>query len=234
MNERELSKRLAIVASYLPKKAFFADIGSDHAYLPVVVCSQDHAAKAIAGEINEGPFQSAKKQVEKQSLEEQIEVIKGDGLSVITNQPIKQLIIAGMGGGLIRTILDNGKDKLTTVDRIIVQPNVDAELVRIWFDQHDYVLTAEEIIKEDGHIYEILVADRQASSNPYQDKNKEYLFGPFLIREKNAAFIEKWESEQKKRERIIAQMQQAVDLDQEKIDRLKKEIVQIEEVLGGE
>lgn len=233
MNGKVLSKRLHTVAMYVPKNAFFADIGSDHAYLPCYICSIDSTANAIAGEINDGPFQSAKEHVEALKLTNQIAVVKGNGLEVIKNHSVRQIVIAGMGGSLIRSILDSGADLLTTVERIIVQPNVDAHLVREWFSQRRFQLVAEEIIKEDGHIYEILVADSGNGLAIYTDTEKEMLFGPFLLREKNNAFIEKWLQEKAKRLAVIEQMKQAKNVDYEKIAFFKKEVEEIEEVLQG-
>jgi len=232
MNNKVLSDRLKMVAMYLPKHAYFADIGSDHAYLPCYICSVDPTATSIAGEINEGPFQSAKKHVKALDLENNIKVVKGDGLEVITNYSVRQIVIAGMGGGLIRSILDNGKDKLKKIERIIVQPNVDAHLVREWFVQHRFQLVAEQIIKEDGHIYEILVADNSMDKpNVFLDKQEEILFGPYLLREKNTAFTEKWQLEKNNRLRVIDQMQQAKKVDYEKLEHFKQEVKLIEEVL---
>ncbi|WP_117169201.1 tRNA (adenine(22)-N(1))-methyltransferase [Paraliobacillus sediminis] len=233
MNEKLLSNRLHMVARYLPAKAYFADIGSDHAYLPCYVCSIDPTAFAIAGEINEGPFQSAKNQVKALNLTSQIEVVKGNGLEVIGNYPVRQIVIAGMGGGLIRSILDSGKDKLSKIERIIAQPNVDAHLVREWFSTHHFQLVSEQIVKEDGHIYEILIADNGDGLIGYQDLGKELLFGPHLLREKNEAFIEKWESEKNKRLRVIEQMKQARNINFEKIASFKQEVKEIEEVIEG-
>lgn len=234
MNERILSKRLRQIANYLPEKANFADIGSDHAYLPCFVCSQDKNATAIAGEINEGPYRSAERNVAALHLTDQVKVIKGDGLAVLHNQDVDQVVIAGMGGTLIRTILMQGKDKLTNVQRIIAQPNVDAYAVRDWFYNNNYHLIAEEIIKEDGHIYEILIADKEVTAPIYDEKQlmASLLFGPYLLKENSAVFQEKWASEKSKLERVVKQMHQAKEIDYEKIKQFQYEIEMIEEVLG--
>lgn len=83
MNEEQLSKRLEKVASYITKNERIADIGSDHAYLPCFAVKNQTASFAIAGEVVDGPFQSAQKQVRSSGLTEQIDVRKGNGLAVI-------------------------------------------------------------------------------------------------------------------------------------------------------
>lgn len=234
-----LSNRLKIVADYLPQGANFADIGSDHAYLPAYVCLRDKTAKAIAGEVNQGPLESAKKTIQFHQLEEQIDARLGDGLAVLNKGEAEQIVIAGMGGSLITSILENGASAAESAVRIIAQPNVDARAVRRWFDQNNFTLVAEEIVDEQGHIYEILVADRHTDvSSPYHDnqqkKNKQLLLGPYLLQEKNAAFIKKWTLEEANLERVISQMQQAKRINHEKISEFQTELYWIKEELHHE
>ncbi|MFC0522581.1 tRNA (adenine(22)-N(1))-methyltransferase TrmK [Pontibacillus salicampi] len=236
MNSLQLSNRLKIVASYLPKKANFADIGSDHAYLPCYVCLHDEEATAIAGEVNEGPFQSARKEVRQQGLSDRIEVRKGNGLAVIEEKEVSQLTIAGMGATLIATILEEGKRKLTGVHRIIVQPNINAIVLRKWFLENGYELVSEDVIEEEGHFYEVLVADKGASSNPYgvEDMEKELYLGPFLLRDCSEPFIQKWTQEKNKLTRVIGEMKKASQPDQVKINEFTRQLQWIEEVIGNE
>ncbi len=237
MNENsvKLSQRLVNVASYLPRGANFADIGSDHAYLPCYVCLKDQTAIAIAGEINQGPFESARKNVIKYGLEGKIDVRMGNGLEVLKHaHEVDQIVIAGMGGALITQILEEGKEKLKHVKRMIAQPNIDARQVRIWLEHHEFYLSDEQIIDEKGHIYEILVADRETAS-PYSDKicAKELLFGPYLLKNKTKTFYYKWIQEKQKLKAVLQQMKQAGEPDVEKIAQFTKELIWIEEELDN-
>lgn len=235
MPQIQLSERLKLVSSYLPPAANFADIGSDHAYLPCYVCLGDPSAQAVAGEVNEGPFQAAVRQVTQQGLEDRIEVRKGDGLNVVDQGEVEQLTIAGMGGKLIKQILENGEDKLSGVQRIVVQPNIDAKLLREWFIQNEFALKHENIIEEDGHIYEILVADRGDSLAPYTDnREKELFFGPFLLHKNQPAFHKKWSRERDKLIKVTHQMKKATQPDEGKIQKFQEQIKWIEEVLNHE
>lgn len=185
MNTDRLSNRLETVAKYIPAGAKFADIGSDHAYLPCYMLKKQKASFAIAGEVVDGPFLSAQKQVVNEGLSDVISVRKGNGLEVINDGEVDCITIAGMGGSLIAAILDDGKDKLRSVKRLVLQPNVSAYSIRIWLVENDWSLVTEEIIEEDDKIYEVLVAEKGEGKKPYSSHiDAELLLGPYLSKEK--------------------------------------------------
>lgn len=236
MNSDKLSKRLETVVKYIPKGSRIADIGSDHAYLPCHVVRSGLVPFAIAGEVVDGPFLSAKKQVEAEELSEKVEVRKGDGLEVISASEVDCITIAGMGGTLITSILDRGKDKLSDVKRLILQPNLSAISIRVWLLEHGWELIFEEIIEEDGKIYEILVAEQGEPYKPYPDQHKEsaLLLGPFLQTKKSEPFVKKWRNEVENWKRILSQLEQAAKTVEniKKIQELESKIQMVEEVFG--
>jgi tRNA (adenine22-N1)-methyltransferase len=236
MNEMKLSKRLESVASYIPKDAVFADIGSDHAYLPCYSILQGIAKAAIAGEITDGPFISAQKQVQKCELSNVISVRQGNGLSIIEEEEVVDCItIAGMGGGLIKKILDEGSNKLSGVKRLVLQPNIHAIYIRQWMLDNGWELIDEEIIEEDNKIYEILVAEKGNSMRPYQTYSLEsgLLLGPLLAQKKSTVFQNKWTQECKHWRTIVHQLEQAGHTyeNNEKYRELTNQIKLVEEVL---
>ncbi|MBB6454300.1 tRNA (adenine22-N1)-methyltransferase [Salirhabdus euzebyi] len=231
MIDINISNRLRIVSKYLPKEANFCDIGSDHAHLPCFVCLKDENAKAIAGEINEGPYQSALNQVTKLNLQSRIDVRKGNGLAVVSPGEVNQVVIAGMGGTLISTILAEGLDKLDSVERIITQPNINARYVRKWLYKHNYYLVEEQLIEEDGYHYEILVADKNRHQQQKELTEKEYYFGPILLENKSGPFLTKWDLVLQKKIRIVQQMKAAAEPDKDKIAEFEQQIEWLEEVL---
>ena len=236
MNAERLSKRLDAVANNIQQGARLADIGSDHAYLPCNVVKRGIVSMAVAGEVAEGPYQSALEQVQVEELADQITVRKGDGLEVITPNEVDCITIAGMGGTLISNILDRGKAKLEGVQRLVLQPNVGSFAIRSWLIDNGWELIKEEILKEDGKIYEILVAEKGSPLKPYQEGNLEegILFGPFLLKVKTQVFREKWALEKKNWERILKQLDEAVqneDTASRRVD-LEKKIRMAEEALS--
>ncbi|WP_199425687.1 tRNA (adenine(22)-N(1))-methyltransferase [Thermaerobacillus caldiproteolyticus] len=206
MNELRLSKRLETVASFIPTQSKLADIGSDHAYLPCYAYLQGYITMAVAGEVADGPFRSAKQQVAKTGLSDVISVRKGDGLEVIAPEEVDCITIAGMGGTLIANILEAGKEKLAGVKRLILQPNIGSHVVRQWLMDNDWELIAERILEEDGRIYEVLVAEKGDGKKPYDNIEAEILLGPFLMKERNDVFLKKWEQEVAHWKQIVAQL----------------------------
>ncbi|WLD92105.1 tRNA (adenine(22)-N(1))-methyltransferase TrmK [Alkalihalobacillus sp. AL-G] len=216
-----ISKRLMKVADYIPTGGSMADIGSDHAYLPCYCVQNSIVTKAIAGEVNDGPYRSACTQVKNSELEGNIEVRLGDGLDVIASGEVSTVVIAGMGGQLIQNILEKGKNKLTGVQRLVLQPNVGARFVRSWLQENNWKLINEAILEEDDKIYEIVVAEPSDTVKP-MDK-AELLLGPFLINENNPAFKKKWKREMDNWERVLTQLERA--LPSNEIEDKKKELL---------
>lgn len=235
----QISERLKRIADEIPNGAFFADIGSDHAYLPCYVCLRDEKARAIAGEVAKGPYLNALNTVKKHRLEARVDVRFGDGLSVIEeDEPVDVIVIAGMGGNLIRNILCKGKEKLKRVQKLILQPNNNEATVRKALLELQLVLTNEIILEENGLIYEILIAEADAhktNSDPY-DKihfEKQLMFGPYLLQEKPTLFIKKWLEEHRRLEKTIMQMKQSDSAEvREKIESFSTKLKWIEEAIS--
>jgi len=110
-----------------------------------------------------------------------------------------------------------------------LQPNVGEKNVRQFLMTHGFQLVTEKIVTEDGHDYEILVADRSAT--PQQFNDEELRFGPYLLAEHNAIFIAKWQRELARTQQVLAQVQSAKAVPATKVAALETEIKEIEEVL---
>lgn len=210
MQERViLDRRLKQVVDYIPKGSVLADIGSDHAYVPCYALQQGIISNGIAGEVNVGPMEAAKAQVDLIGAREVIDVRLGDGLAVLQEDEATCISICGMGGSLIRTILESGKEKLGAVERLILQPNVDGQHVRSWLLENGYVLVEEAIVEENDKVYEILVGEKGTEtmySDDLTERTWQLLFGPYLIQERPEAFKLKWSREADKLEYVLGQM----------------------------
>jgi bcl-2 family protein len=198
-----ISKRLSIVASFVPQGAVLLDVGSDHAYLPIELVESGKIERAIAGEVVVGPYQSAVKNVETHGLVDKIQVRLANGLAAFeeTDQ-VSTITIAGMGGRLIATILEEGLDKLSSVNRLILQPNNREDELRDWLQAHGFQIVAESILEEAGKYYEIIVVE----TGTMNLSASEVRFGPFLSQEASPVFVEKWQKEAGKLEYALDQI----------------------------
>ena len=198
-----ISKRLELVASFVPQGAILLDVGSDHAYLPIELVKRGQIKSAIAGEVVEGPYQSAIKNVEAHGLKEKIQVRLANGLAAFEEaDQVSVITIAGMGGRLIATILKEGLGKLANVERLILQPNNREDDLRIWLQGNDFQIVAESILEEAGKFYEILVVEAGQMKLSASDVR----FGPFLSKEVSPVFIKKWQKEAVKLEFALGQI----------------------------
>ncbi|OKP97200.1 class I SAM-dependent methyltransferase [Paenibacillus sp. P46E] len=250
MNNNKLSNRLQLVLEQIPQGSVVADIGSDHALLPVAAVGSGRVRSAIAGEVNPGPFEAARRGVAEAGLGKAIAVRRGDGLEVLEPGEVDCITIAGMGGALIASILDRGLNlgKLEGVKTLALQPNVGEDILRRWLLNHGWVLTAEHILEEDGKIYEILTAVREAaaagitneqlyqelrlSSGVVCDRELLLEMGPWLLQAPNEAFFSKWQGEIDKLEGILTSLSRSeLESAEEKRGKIKAQIRRITEVL---
>ncbi|RSL30907.1 tRNA (adenine(22)-N(1))-methyltransferase TrmK [Salibacterium salarium] len=214
MNNKNLSRRLEAVAQEVPSGAKILDIGTDHGYLPIHLVHVNKIKGAVASDVNHAPLQSAEEKINREQLHQKIETRFGNGLGVIVkDDAIDTVVIAGMGGSLITSILDEGKDALQYVETLILQPNVGAEVIRTWLLENGWTLTNEQILEEDKKVYEILTAEPGNGTAPYSDdikkREKELFFGPYLMTNQSPAFTKKWQREKKQWESILAELKKA-------------------------
>jgi len=229
-----ISERLKQIAIHIPNGSNFADIGSDHAFLSAYLCLKDSEMNAIAGEVRQGPFEAAVNTVQKFQLTNQIDVRLGDGLEVINQTDvIDTVVIAGMGGKLIIKILMEEPDIRKRINRFILQPNTFPEEVRAQCEKWGIPLSYESIVEDQGHLYEILIFDRSEVSayNPHINLNKQFLFGPYLMKEKPALFIKKWQYKYKQTKQIVERMKQGKHIDQAAQNELQMRLKWMEELL---
>ncbi|WP_268913128.1 tRNA (adenine(22)-N(1))-methyltransferase [Lentilactobacillus sp. SPB1-3] len=233
MNSTHLSVRLATVGKYVKPNSRLADIGSDHAYLPINLALNGIIKYGVVGEVREGPLDNAKHEIAKAGLNEMLQPRLADGLAAIEpGDNVDHITIAGMGGALITHILESDKERLTGEETLILQPNVGEENVRRWLMDNGYTITAEDILEEDGHIYEIIVGQQIGQVPQYAAE--DLFFGPKLRIEQNQTFIKKWQRELTQKQGILDNIVQSHHADQTKVSQFTNEIEMIKEILNSE
>lgn len=233
MDAQHLSKRLAVVASFVPQGARLADIGSDHAYLPAALALAGKIDQAVAGEVVTGPYQNMANEIQQSGLGGQVIPRLANGLAAIhPGDHIDTVVIAGMGGTLIADILERGQKQLAGVQRLILQPNVGEPRLRAWLQAHRYQIMAERLVKEDGHIYEIIVAE--PSPVPFRYSDYELQFGPLLLEKKGPIFAEKWQDYIQRQIAVLKQIAAAKQPPVAKMEQLKAAIAIVKEALADD
>jgi len=110
----QLSKRLQAVADSVTRDNRVADVGCDHAYISIYLIQQHIAPHVIAMDINKGPLERGRKNIERLGFSSHIETRLSDGLHELNPGEADTILIAGMGGALTVRILEEG---LTTVKK---------------------------------------------------------------------------------------------------------------------
>ncbi len=176
-----LNSRLKAIADSINKSSTIADIGSDHAYLPIYLVKNNKAKRAIATDINLGPSEISRKRIKHWGLENIIDVRIGFGLEALNPKEADTIIISGMGGLLIIDILEQGLEIANSAQRIILQPMKDSYILRKWLSKNCFYISDVDIVKEKDKYYEIIwvIPGKESESsetiNYFDDKliNKE-------------------------------------------------------------
>lgn len=177
----KLSERLIKITEYINGAVTLADIGTDHGYVPVYCVEGGLCRRAIACDINEGPLNAAKENIDAHNLSECIVTRLSDGLEGLGKGEADVIVIAGMGGFLIRDILIRGADKITDNNRLILQPMVAVAELREYLKESGFEIEDEKLAREDEKFYNILSVKK--GSCDYNER--EILFGRGIEKDEN-------------------------------------------------
>ena len=161
-----ITPRLECILKYVTKKTV-ADIGTDHAYIPIRLVQDGISDKVIASDIKIGPVNAAKRHIEKYALSDKIEVRLGSGLAPIEENEAEEIIIAGMGGEMIIKILSDDEEKAKGA-RLILQPMNSQYDLRKFLHENGYEIELEDLATEGTKVYNIIIA-KSGKSEPFSD-----------------------------------------------------------------
>jgi tRNA (adenine22-N1)-methyltransferase len=181
-----LSKRLFSVASFIKEGTKLVDIGCDHALLDIYLVMKYPKLKSIAVDVKEGAINQAKANISKYNLTDRIDVRLGDGLDVVSDSEIDTITISGLGCPKIIEILFKDKNKLSNVSNLVIQSNTNYYYLRKAVCKNGYYISGEDIINENDIIYVIIHFEK----GNIKYKEKDYLFGPILRKNKSLLYRE--------------------------------------------
>lgn len=180
--------RLEFIASLTKGYDTLCDIGCDHGYICIDAIKHYGVKKAYALDINEGPLKNALNNINDANMSDKIEVILSDGLKNFSYYADLYLI-SGMGGNLIKKIIEASFDKFKKAKAIIIEANNYENIIRQYLFENGFKITSEFIIKDAGHYYEIMIFEYEKC----EFNDLDILFGPILRKEKTPIFMEKYE-----------------------------------------
>ena len=172
-----LTHRLLKIANMVEYKSL-ADIGTDHAKLPVYLIENNICSKVVASDVADGPVKACKDTVGRCGMSKFVDIRKGDGLATILPGEVETIVIAGMGGDLIATILEKGKEVANSAKEIILQLMTHIPQLREFLKNNDFKILDEVLVGEKSKIYTIIKIT--VGKNQYQTEF-DFLISPVLV-----------------------------------------------------
>ena len=186
MTNIKLSKRLSVIASFVPDNAVIADIGCDHALLDIYLSKKNIIKKSFAIDITKGALNQADKNIKLYNAKN-IETRLSDGFEKIDiKDNVDTVIMSGLGDAKIVAILKEAEEKLDKVNNIIIQSNVGVSNIRAYLTCNGYYIDNEKLVKENNIIYTVISFKKGCKK--YTKKEIEY--GPVLLKNKDELFNE--------------------------------------------
>lgn len=178
-NAVKLSRRLRAVAGMVTEGNIVCDVGCDHGFVSIYLIQKGISPKAIAMDVNEGPLRAAGEHVGEYGLTGYIETRLSDGVAALAAGEADTLICAGMGGRLIKRILEEGKEKIRQMREMILQPQSETGMVREYLRKEGYSIIDEKMVLEEGKYYPVIKAlPKAALQEVLGEKDGERLAKP--------------------------------------------------------
>ena len=170
---QKMSNRLVADADLLGRNAPFrcvADVGCDHGYVSMYLVMRGIAERAIAMDVRKGPLSAARANVSEFGLEDKVELRISDGLLSLAPGQADALVIAGMGGRLMISILEAADTEGLGIKMGVLQPQSDLRQFREYVRKRGYEITDERIVFEDGKYYFPMLVDFSNRSGDHSSR----------------------------------------------------------------
>lgn len=178
-----LDKRLLSCADYVRAGAVFADIGTDHGYLPLFLLKSGRIERAYLSDVNRGPLSSAEHNAREAGLCDKCEFVLADGASALSDKGITDYAICGMGGELIARIIDDAPHLKTLGIRLILQPMTKQEHLRRYLSSAGFIVLDECFSFDSGKYYVTLLSEYTGECRTISDNDAE--LGEKIVHERD-------------------------------------------------
>lgn len=193
-------ERLKCIASNVKSGGIVADIGCDHAFTSIYLVEEKLARGAIAIDINKEPLKRAWQHIQESGMEEYISVRLSNGARGLKKGEADTILISGMGGALIASILEESINIIKDAKELVLSPQSEIYIVRHFLHDNGFKIVSEEMVKEQGKFYVVIRA--VPGSQHYKDESG-YIYGEYLIENKNKILEEFLLKEQKRTGSIL-------------------------------
>lgn len=183
-----ISNRLRFISNLIDNVDSIIDVGTDHGYVPIDLLKKGTVKKVIASDINKGPVERARENVLLSGLSDRADCRLGGGFKTIRPGEVDAGIIAGMGGNLIRDIIEEDMEVFKHLKYVIAQPVQNPEVLRKYVLEKGFNLEDEWIIFDEGKYYEIMKISYNSKSNIINPVY--YDFSEILINKKDKVYKE--------------------------------------------
>lgn len=234
----KLSKRLQAIAGLVTAGNRVCDVGTDHAYIPIYLVQNDIIPCALAMDVNKGPLLRAKEHIAEEkrdngaetggceTLDKYIVTRQSDGLTQLRAKEADTIILAGMGGGLMIRILQEGMEKLEAVKELILQPQSDVDKVRRFVEASGFAIEKEDMVFEDGKYYVMFRCIHSDGLEMSEQKVVYERYGRGLIRQNHPLL----QTYLQKEEAQLLKIRESLSL-QKTGEAAKKRLYEVEEQL---
>ena len=228
-----LSRRLQTVADQVPQEGVLADIGTDHALLPIYLVENGRISRAYACDVRPGPLSRAKERIHRAGQEDKIQTILSDGFEKIPAGEVTTAVIAGMGGRLTADIIMEEsmrtKNVLADLKSLILQPQSEWELARHALHNCGFAICHEEMLEERGLYYIVI---RAVPGQESYSSEQQYIYGCHMAG-RDPVFREYLQKEKDKIQNVFDRLDRAGATDQvlQRMSQLREKIRELEEVL---
>lgn len=169
-----LGKRLLSAANFVRQGAYLADIGTDHAYLPLFLLDKGVIGRAVCADINEGPLASAVENARECGLSDRITFTLTNGARGLSDMGITDYAICGMGGELIAEIIDASEHLKDKGVHLILQPMTKQAHLRRYLAKEGFSILSEDYSHEAGRYYLTILAEYCGTVREISDFEAEF------------------------------------------------------------
>lgn len=152
----ELDERLMAAASFVRRGKAVCDVGTDHGYLAVYLIKEGISPLVTACDVNEKPLEAARKNAERYGVCEQMNLVLSDGLASVPEKYAEDVVICGMGGELIASIIGACGYLKEGDRRLILQPMTQIPFLRRYLLEHGFSIECEKAACDAQHCYTVM------------------------------------------------------------------------------